>query len=217
MQQFQANLQTAIRSTIAANVQQPTVGAIALRVVFDRQGKPLKCEAKTDSPKLSGMIPGNVMLTDATALARTVTDACWKTIYPTAPEAMYSDKGTLEAIAPLGVRFDADPQARWPVRNAQRSFFRRHLLDEQQVSSVGVAVIRYQADATGKTTGCLVNLRAASMRIADFKLDGALQSRLNDACMKLDLSQMPGFALNQQNQAMGIVSLEYAPWTVGRP
>lgn len=216
MQTFQSDLQTALKSTIAATVEQPVVGAIMLQVSYDREGKAVKCATQNNSPKLSGMMPSDVEKTDPAVLAKVVTDACWKTLYPNAPDALYDKEGRVEVRAPLGLRFDADPFARWPVRNAQRSFFEQRLLSHEPVKSVGKAVIRYQADASGHMLGCLVNLGAARMRPADFQLDGALQSRLTSACMKLNLKQMPGFTLNEQQQAIGVVSLEYAPWTTGR-
>ena len=217
MQQFQRTFQTALRQSIASSVQQDLIGTARLRLEVNREGRAVACKAMPATPDVAQKMATQQPFTDRAAFNRFLEQQCWQAIYPKAPEALYDDKGVVEVVAPVGVVYSTAQPAPWLQQNAQRAFFRAQLLANEQVDSIGVAIISYQADATGKTTGCLVHLMPSGVRPDDFKLDGGLQSRLTGACMKLDLSRMPGFALNQQQQAEGVISLQYAPWVVGRP
>ncbi|MCU1730088.1 MULTISPECIES: hypothetical protein [unclassified Pseudomonas] len=212
MQQFQSDFQTALRRTIANNVLQDQVGTTRLRLIVNREGRAVACETLPASPKVAQGMSGQIPFTNRAAFDQFIEQQCSRAIFPPAPDALYDEKGQVEVVAPVGVSFSSTQPAPWLQQNAQRAFFRKQLLGNERVNSVGVAVASYQADAKGKTTGCLVYLIPAEVRPNDFKLDGDLQSRLNSACMKLDLSQMPGF---EPGKAQGMFSLEYAPWTVG--
>ena len=217
MQQFQRTFQTALRQSIASSVEQDLIGATRLRLKVNREGRAVACKAVPATPDISQGAAALQPFTDRAAFDRFVERQCWQTVYPKAPEALYDDKGLIEVVAPVAVVFSTAQPAPWQQQNRQRAFFREKLLASEQVDSIGVAIISYQTDATGKATGCLVHLMPSVVRPDDFKLDGDLQSRLTGTCMKLDLSRMPGFALNQQQQAEGMISLQYAPWVVGRP
>lgn len=209
--QFQQAFQTALYRSITANVQEVTSGAASLLIVANRQGQAVSCQAK-GSPEGVAKLPLDVPRTAPRQFAAMMEEYCRQAIFPTGPDALYDDKGQIELRAPIVVVFPAQNASRWKLRNAQRAFFHEHLLKDETVDSVGYLVVRYQTD--GK--GCLVDIRPNDIRPMDFKLDGALQGRLNQACMKLDLSGLPGIAQGDPQQAVGLVSLEYAPWTVGR-
>lgn len=217
MQQFQRTFQTALRQSIASSVQQDLIGAARLRLKVNREGRAVACKTMPATPDIAHGLATQQPFTDPAAFNLFIERQCWQAIYPKAPEALYDDKGVVEVVAPVGVAFSTAQPAPWQQENRQRAFFREKLLANEQVDSIGVAIISYQTDATGKATGCLVHLMPSVVRPDDFKLDGGLQSRLTGTCMKLDLSRMPGFALNRQQQAEGMISLQYAPWVVGRP
>jgi len=212
MQQFQETFQAALQRGLTANIEEEQVGAVSLRIVTNRQGQALSCKARPAQLK----VPPEVFPSNPREFAGFVEAQCLRAIYPSAPDALYDDQGQLEVVAPVTLVFSKQEAARWKLRSAQRRFFREHLLEGQGIDSVGIAVIRYLADAQGHAMGCLVDLGANTTRPADFKLDGALQSRLNSACMQLDLRQVPGFAPDRQQPVEGVVALEYAPWTVER-
>lgn len=210
MLQFQDSFQAAIYRSISSHVQEETVGAASLRIVVNRQGQATRCKVRPPRPGREPSLPNDIERTSPRVFADFLEQRCLQAIYPTGPDALYDDKGEVEVVAPVSVMFNNLGAERWKTRNAQRRFFREHLLKDEHVDSVGIVVIQYQADGSG----CLVNLRFNDTRPKDFKLDGALQGRLNQACARLDLSQVPKLSGDQQ-QAVGLVSLEYAPWTVG--
>ncbi|OLS60153.1 hypothetical protein [Pseudomonas putida] len=209
--QFHQAFQTALYRSVSANVREVTAGAVSLQIVANRQGQAVSCQAK-GYPEGVARLPFDVPRTPPRQFAAMMEQYCRQAIYPTAPDALYDDEGQMELRAPVVVVFTVQNASRWKQRNAQRAFFREHLLKGEAVDSVGYLVVRYQTD--GK--GCLVDIRPNDIRPMDFKLDGALQGRLNQACMKLDLSGLPGIAQGDPQQTVGQVSLEYAPWTVGR-
>lgn len=209
--QFQQAFQAALQHSISSRVLEATAGAVALDIVVNRQGQAVSCKAK-GSPEGVAKLPLDVPRTGPREFAAMMEQSCRQAIYPTAPDALYDDKGQIELRAPVVVVFAAQNSAGWKLRNAQREFFREHLLKGESVDSVGQLAVRYQTDARG----CLVDLRPNPMRPEDFKLDGGLQARLNQACMKLDLSRLPGIEQAREQQAVAVVGVEYAPWTVGR-
>ncbi len=210
--QFQDKFQAALTRSIASDIQEETIGVASLRISVNRLGRAASCKAQRARPDLDKQLPIELTRTAPKAFARYIEERCLRTVYPTAPDAMYDKDGQVEVIAPVNVVFSELGSDRWKTGNAQRRFFREHLLDAQPVDSVGIAVIHFQANGTG----CLVDLRPNSTRPADFKLDGALQGRLNEACSRLDLSKVPGISASPQKQDIGMVALEYAPWTSGR-
>ncbi|MHA6194947.1 hypothetical protein ACX3YG_11300 [Pseudomonas wadenswilerensis] len=210
--QFQDKFQAALYRSIASDVQDEMVGVAALRITVNRLGRAASCKAQRARPDLDKQLPIELTRTAPKAFARFIEERCLRAIYPTAPEGLYNEDGEVEVIAPVTVVFNNQSADRWKTGNAQRRFFREHLLDAEQVDSVGIAVIHFQTNGVG----CLVDLRPNSTRPGDFKLDGALQGRLNAACSKLDLKQVPGIGVNPQTQEVGKVALEYAPWTSWR-
>ena len=212
MQHFQQAFSAAVYRSISARVQEETSGALSLRIIADRQGRALSCEAGPARFKSDEQLPAEVPRSDPAKFARQMEEYCRQGIYPTGPEALYDDKGQIELVAPVYVVFPDRGFSGWRLVNAQRQFFGEHLLKGEQASSIGTLVVRYQRDASG----CLVDLRPHPLRPADFKLDGALLGRLNAACMKLDLHQVPGLDKLDEKKPVGVVSMEYAPWTVGR-
>jgi len=210
--QFQEHFQAALYRSIASDVQEPMVGVAALRITVNRLGRAASCKAQRARPDFEKQLPVELSRTEPKAFARFIEERCLRAIYPTGPDGMYNEDGQVEVIAPVNVVFNNLSADRWKTGNAQRRFFREHLLDAERVDSVGIAVIHFQSNGLG----CLVDLRPNITRPADFKLDGALQGRLNEACSKLDLSQVPGIGANTQEQKVGRVALEYAPWTSWR-
>lgn len=211
MLRFQQAFQTALHRSIAGRVQEATVGAASLTIVANRQGQAVSCKVN-GSPEQVEQLPSELTRTDPRQLAAMLEQYCLQAIFPTGPDALYDEKGQVKLRAPVRVVFVPQDSTLWKLHNAQRAFFREHLLKDEKVDSVGQLVVRYQTD--GK--GCVVDLRPNAMRPTDFKLDGGLQGRLNQACMTLDLQELPGIAQDDRQQAVGLVSLEYAPWTVGR-
>lgn len=207
--QFQEKFQAALYRSIASDVQEQMVGVAALRITVNRLGRATSCKAQRARPDVDKQLPIELTRTEPKAFARFIEERCLRAIYPTAPDGLYNEDGQLEVVAPVQVVFNDLSADRWKTGNAQRRFFREHLLDTERVDSVGIAVIHFQTNGLG----CLVDLRPNSTRPADFKLDGALQGRLNEACSKLDLSQVTGIGANPQKQGVGRVALEYAPWT----
>jgi len=212
MLHFQQTFSAAIYRSISARVQEQTSGAVSLRIIADRQGRALSCEARPAKPELLERLPAEVPRSDPATFARQMEQYCLQGIYPTAPEALYDDKGHVELVAPVQVVFPDRGFAGWRLVNAQRRYFGEHLLKDEQAGSIGTLIVRYQRDASG----CLVDLRPHPLRPAEFKLDGALLGRLNTACMGLDLHQVPGIDQLDEKKPVGVVSMEYAPWTVGR-
>lgn len=192
------------------------VGAVSLKITLDRHSAPIGCEATRARAKHRLLLPSDVSTTDFQALARLVEAQCWKNIYPLVPPTMVDDDGMTEIVAPMILMLPKKLQAPGTPRrqaNAQRDYFWQHLLRDQQVNSIGRASVYYQANARGKVEGCLVRLYPHPMRMAEFRLDGELQARLNNRCMALDLRDLPGFVADQQ----GYTALDYAPWRVGQP
>ncbi|MBP2262966.1 hypothetical protein [Pseudomonas sp. BP8] len=221
MQQFMTDMQQTLQSNIANAVRGTLVGAVQLHISLNQANEPVACAAKVPGPKLANLLPASAQRSDFKRLATAVEAQCWKTIYPAAPAAAREKDGTVEIVAPLILMPASNPQqsvnSAWSVRQEQREFFWQQLLREQPVDSIGVAVIRYQADALGKVQGCMVELRPSAVRADAFRMDGGLQARLSSACMALNLQRMPGFALDPQGKIEGFSLVEYAPWKVGRP
>ncbi len=207
-----------LRDLSAAN-RTPLVGIINLRVTLDRMNQTVGCQTSPASAELLKALPAGVKRSDPQALSDLVMQQCWRSLYPRVPAHMFSDDDTLEIIAPLVLAPAQDPSGTnsdWVVRNAKREFFWEQLVSKQAVDSIGRAAIHFEGDAHGKVLGCLVNLHPAAARPEAFKVDGALQVRLNARCRTLDLRQMPGFAPNAQGRVDGYVTVEYAPWKADR-
>ncbi|MNM82737.1 hypothetical protein D3C81_947760 [compost metagenome] len=216
---FTVDMQQALQRSIALAPTGEQIGAVTLQVTFDRQSAPVACKARKAPLKYGALLPADVMPSDHQALANLVEALCWKTIYPVVPAALFNGEDTLEVRAPIVVQLPRAIQAPGSARHraiAQREYFWQQLLRDQPVTSIGKASVFYQANTQGKVEGCLVQLSPNPLREDAFRLDGNLQAQLNSRCMKLDLSQMPGFSPNEQGKAEGYSELDYAPWKVGR-
>ncbi|CAM4115126.1 hypothetical protein CCOS865_03609 [Pseudomonas reidholzensis] len=220
MQQFVGDMQKTLQTNIANAVRGTLVGAVKLSIKLDQTYAPVACKAQEPGPKLASLLPADANRSDFKSLAAAVEAQCWKTVYPPVPAGAYDEDGTVEIVAPLILMPSANqqpPNPAWVARQQQREFFWQQLLREQPVDSIGVAIIRYQANSQGKVQGCLIELRPSAARADAFRMDGGLQSRLSSACMALDLQRMPGFAPDPQGKMEGFALVEYAPWKVGRP
>lgn len=219
-ERFMREMQYALAQSIASASTGKQVGVVSLKVILDRNAAPIACKARRPLPSAELLLPSDVSRSNFQALASMVEAQCWKTVYPIAPEAMYGERGYLEVVAPLAVHLPAAlyaPGAEQWQYNAKRAYFWQHLFGDESLTSVGKATVYYQTDAQGKVTGCLVQMAEHPLRTGDFRLDGALQSRLAQRCMAMDLRPMPGFAADVQGIARGSVRLDYAPWLSARP
>jgi len=219
-QTFISDMQRALIHSMATADTGEQIGAVLLEVTLDGQSAPTHCKAVRAPVKYRMALPADVMPTDINALTRLVEAQCWKTIYPVVPAAVREENGTVDVRAPLYIVLPGAAQAPDTLRRkayAQRDFFWQHLLRDQPVTSIGKASLYYQANAQGKVEGCLVQLYPHPLRTDAFRLDGNLQALLNSRCMALDLSKLPGFAVDAQGQATGYTEMDYAPWRFNRP
>jgi len=217
---FVSDMQQALKLGIATADTGKQVGVVMLDVKLDQDSAPISCKASKAPAKYETVLPADLLRSDFKSLASMVEAQCWKTIYPVVPKSLREKNGTVEVRAPLFVVLPAFAQAPDTARrqaNAQREFFWQHLFRDQPVNSIGRASVYYEADAQGKVQGCLVQIYPHPQRPDDFRLDGKLQAQLNNRCMALDLSSLPGLQADVQGMAKGYSELEYAPWKVGRP
>ncbi|WP_125929982.1 hypothetical protein [Pseudomonas putida] len=194
-------------------------GVLNLEVTLDRDSRPIACSTHRAKASLAVQFPQDMTATDRKLLASTVQSQCWKTVYPKVPAGMQGDKGEVQLVAPLVLLrppYVSEREQQRRQQHADNQFLWRTLMRDEPVDSVGLALIRYQADAAGRVTGCLVELAPHPVRKDAFRMDGALQARLNRQCLNLDLGQMPGFAPDAHGNFAGNGLLEYAPWKVGR-
>ncbi|MCV4271246.1 hypothetical protein OH710_01205 [Pseudomonas capsici] len=188
-------------------------GDVRLRVKINRRNEVVFCETEPYSQTaLSSVYP---------RLSALVKDVCWNTLFPVVPSELYDPDGTADIIAPLVFSSGQDTEELRlkrmgrTIRYAQSRFFWEQTLRKQPPSSIGYADFRYVANAQGEVQGCLVNLRASRQRPEAFELDGDLQARLSAQCKQMNLRQLPGFMVNPQGMAEGIVRVEYMPWKGG--
>lgn len=216
---FVSDMQQALKLGIATADTDEQVGVVMLTVKLDQHAAPTRCKASKAPIGLEMQLPAEVKRSDFKALASMVEAQCWKTIYPVVPEGMREEDGTVEVRAPIFVLLPAAAQAPGTPRrqvNAQREYFWQHLLRDQPVNSIGRVSVYYQANAQGKVEECLVQIYPHPLRPNDFRLDGKLQAQLNNHCLAMDLSRLPGFSPDMHGVAKGYSELEYAPWRVGR-
>lgn len=220
MQQFTADVQHNLQLNILSASRGKLVGAARLHVTLNKRSEPVACKVTAAAPKHSAMLPADVVRSDFATLANVIEAQCWMTVYPKVPEPLFSEDDSVEMVAPVIVMLPAhwkNAHASWDLRQQQRQYFWHQLMRTQPVDSIGTAVIRYQANAQGKVQGCLIDLQPTRLRTDAFRLDSALQARLNSACLGLDLQAMPGFAPDPHGRVEGYALVEYAPWKVGRP
>ncbi|BFO04685.1 hypothetical protein KNHN1_30630 [Pseudomonas guariconensis] len=212
-------MQSVLANDVTTATQGKLSGAVDLKVTLDRQSRPVACSTQPGKPEYAAKLPAEVVRSAYPVLARAVERQCWKTIYPLVPSELYGGEETVQITAPIVIVAPWPTLASdhpWRIHEARKAFFWQQLMREQPVDSVGQAVIRYQADAQGKVTGCLVDLAPVPQRTDAFRLDGQLQADLSRRCMQLDLRDMPSFMLEAQAPAENHTVVEYAPWKVGR-
>ncbi|MFJ2983528.1 MULTISPECIES: hypothetical protein [unclassified Pseudomonas] len=217
---FISDMQRTLTQSMASADTDEQIGVVMLEVKLTRQSVPVRCKAVKPPVKYQMALPADVTPTDFKALASLVEAQCWKTIYPRVPAQTLEADGTVDVHAPLYIVLPQAAQAPDTLRRkayAQRDFFWQHLLRDQPVTSIGKALLYYQANAQGKVVGCLVQLYPHPLRTDAFRLDGNLQAQLNSRCMALDLSKLPGFEADAQGLATGYTEMDYAPWRVNRP
>ncbi|MNO75807.1 hypothetical protein D3C76_668690 [compost metagenome] len=216
---FTSEMQQTLQRSVALADTGEQIGVVLLVVNLNRQSAPTRCQVKKAPLKYDALLPYDEKPSNYQALASLVESLCWTTIYPTVPDGLYDQHGNVAVQAPIIVALPRASQASGTPRrraNAQRQFFWEHLLRDQSVSSIGTASVFYEANALGKVDGCLVQLSPYPLRTDAFRLDGHLQAELNNRCMQLDLSRMPGFVADEHGRAKGSSVVDYAPWKVGR-
>ena len=214
---FQIAFVMALKESIAPYIQGPANLVIRLKIVINREGRPLSCEARLPTPSVPVQQTEPPPDADMNELIEVAERVCLQAVYPRAPAALYDKRGRLEINAPIRVNVQSGTIADSVRDSLRQQFFRRHLFAHERVDSIGTALVRYKSDRTGRIQSCLVEVIPTVVRPNSFRMDRALEKRLSQSCMKLNLSRMPGFALNQQQQAEGMISLQYAPWMVERP
>lgn len=213
---FGAELAHIIQGNTSLHIRGNLVGIVRLKFLTDRQGRALACEALAPDASLLERQPVTSRTSPAEVVASVVEDVCWKTVFPQAPDGLYGPEGTLEVILPMIIDQVPEQDSGWLRNNAQRAFLHEHLVSREQFDSIGIAVISFRATAQGRVENCLVNLLPSEARPDAYKLDTALQDRLGEACMKLDMRQVPGFRSNSEAFRTGLVNVEYAPWSLFR-
>jgi hypothetical protein len=204
---------------LSAN-SQGAVGIKNLRIKFNRNNEILSCDAGPAGAPSVAQMPSMTQRLDASKIVRLVNRECWKIIYPLVPVHLFKDDETVEFVAPLvfgplsGAA--ASGQRTRLLYQAQSDYFWQHLLINRSVDSIGVASLRFQANAQGEVEGCLVSLAPAYVRRDAFKFDNTLQEQLTAQCKTLDLRHMPGFLPDEKGRVRGYVEVTYAPWKVGR-
>ncbi|WDY56022.1 hypothetical protein [Pseudomonas sp. PSKL.D1] len=213
---FTNDMQRALYHSITTADTDEHLGVVLLTLKLDRTFAPVACKARRAPLKYEQQLPAGFVASNYEALNQFVETQCWKTVYPEAPAQLFDEDGTLTVVAPIYLMLPGETQSLQTERgqyNARKQFLWQHLLRDQPVNSIGMAMVNYQANAQGKVDGCLVQLYPHPLRKDAFRLEGELQARLTQRCMALDLSQMPGFATGGQGDSV----LDYAPWRVGRP
>ncbi|MBI6853948.1 hypothetical protein YA0002_14325 [Pseudomonas cichorii] len=214
LEEFSIGFRVALVSNARVASSEFLDGGVKLRVKINRRNEVVFCETEPYSQTAS---PAP---TDP-RLPALVKDVCWSTLFPVVPSELYDSDGMADIIAPLVFSSEQDTEELKlkrmgrVIRYAQSRFFWEQTLRKQPASSIGYADFRYVANTQGEVQGCLVNLRASRQRPEAFKLDGDLQARLSAQCKQMNLRQLPGFTVNPQGMAEGIVRVEYMPWKGG--
>lgn len=214
-EEFSIGFRVALSSNARVASSELLDGNVKLRVKINRRNEVTFCETQPYSQDTSSPQPVDPRL------SALVNDVCWSTLFPLVPTELFDTDGTADIMAPLVFSSDQDTEELRlkrmgrVTRYAQSRFFWEQTLRNQPASSIGYADFRYVANAQGQVQGCLVNLRASRQRPDAFKLDGDLQSRLSAQCKQMNLRQLPGFTVNPQGVAEGIVRVEYMPWKGG--
>lgn len=213
---FQIAFVMALKESITPYIQGPLNLKIRLKIVIDREGRPLSCGATLATPSVPAQQTEPPLDADMNELITVAELVCLQAVYPRAPAALYDKHGRLEINAPILVNVQSETIAD-SVRNSLRQqFFRRHLFAHERVDSIGIALVRYKSDQTGRIQGCLVELIPTVVRPSSFKIDRALEKRLIQSCMKLDLNKMPGFSLLRHSRHHQTLSVHYTPWMIGK-
>lgn len=210
-QRFVYGMQKAFREGVIGANQQQLTGEVKLELVINRKNELLRCE-----------VLGAPQAADAQAaskLGALAKDVCWSLVFPEVPPEELDDEGIVEVRAPLILPPMPEDQRQYVEGRqrlyAQSRFFWDRTLANQPPDSIGVATFHYRANAQGKVQECLVSLGGKRERLNDFKFDNDLQNRLTQLCKQLDLSDMPGFVVDEKGVATGLVSFDYTPWRGG--
>ena len=211
LRMFIARFQYSLKESALDANEAGVTGEVRLLVKINRKNEIVSCE--TRKPALAQLAG------DDPRLAVLAKDACWRMIAPEVPANMFAEDDLLEIIAPLIYTPLTQSQRELMQsryrRYAQGRFFADRTLFQSPPDSIGTATFHYQADARGNITGCIVNLDSKAARRSAFKYDTAMQSRLSEQCKQLDISQMPGFKVDEKGVSNGTAFFDYSPWMAG--
>jgi hypothetical protein len=186
-------------------------GSVMLDIAIDRDNRLLSCTARPTSGA-----PGLVAVTER---------ACWATVFPPLPAQVFNAHGKTLIRMPMVFGMDppTDPQHRASYEGmvfpafSQGQYFWDNGISAVATQSVGQAVFRYVADRDGSVRVCNVDIHAVESRQAEFAQNSKLVRRLKTACLAMNLSKMPAFAVGNNALATGSVWLFYAPWRQAAP
>jgi len=186
-------------------------GQVLLDITFNRQNQLLNCRAQSTSGA-AGLVP-------------VIERACWANVFPPMPAQVFNDDG--KTVVRMPVYFEMDSQTD-PKRRAyfdgvifpmfsQGQYFWDNGISKVAFSSVGQAQLRYVADREGRVLTCNAVISPVDSRKDEFVQSPQLVSHLNATCLKMNLAQMPGFAVGNNGLAAGTVWTAYSPWRKTAP